>query len=146
MSRKAMVFLAVGVALTLGLFFGFKQSRPVVQLAPEAASITTALPLVEKPQTEVTATTALRQFELVVKGKKLIDGPQVLQVNEGDEVIISITSDIAEELHLHGYNQKVDLEPTRLGTLRFVADRSGRFEYELEKSRVELGVLEVQPK
>ncbi len=86
-----------------------------------------------------------KEFTLKVANKKLVSGPDILTAKVGDTVTIKITSDIEEELHLHGYDKSVDLSPNQEATLSFVADASGRFPYELEKSKTEIGALEVQP-
>lgn len=65
---------------------------------------------------------------------------------EGDNVEIKITVDEDEELHLHGYNKMVDLTSGKAGKLDFVANLTGRFPYELEHSKTEIGALEVSPK
>lgn len=154
MNGKAMLFLVVGVVLTAGLFVFFKREVPAPTVAeapvvPVAAVSLPIQPVLAEPIVTVPPSptvSAAREFQLTVKGKKLIAGPEVLSVTEGDQVVIVITSDVVEELHLHGYDKSLDLKPNVPGRLAFVADRSGRFEYELEKSRVELGALEVQPK
>jgi plastocyanin len=87
-----------------------------------------------------------KTFDLVVKNRKLVSGPSVLSVNQGDMVSIQITVDENEELHLHGYNLHIDLEKGIPGSLSFLASASGRFPYELEHSSTEIGALEVQPK
>jgi hypothetical protein len=137
MSARPLLFAAIGVALLGGLFWLLRPAStpalPVLQSAPVA------------PAQDV-ATRAAPQFELVVRGRKLVSGPAVLRVQQDDPVIIGVTSDEAEELHLHGYDLKLELEPGVRGTLAFKADRSGRFEYELEHSGTELGALEVLPR
>jgi len=90
--------------------------------------------------------TAAKIFDLVIKNKKLVSGPETLTVTEGDQVIINITDDENEELHLHGYDKSVDLEASKSAQLIFSANLTGRFPYELEKSKTEIGALEVQPK
>jgi FtsP/CotA-like multicopper oxidase with cupredoxin domain len=87
-----------------------------------------------------------RSVSLVVRGGALAEGPATLQVTQGDTVAIRIVSDAAEQLHLHGYDLALDLEPGRPASLLFVADRTGRFEYELEHAQREIGVLEVRPR
>jgi len=67
-------------------------------------------------------------------------------VNQGDEITIKITSDEAEEFHVHAYDNSVELEPNKQATLTFTTNLSGRFPFELEKSKTEIGALEVQPK
>lgn len=85
-------------------------------------------------------------FELVVKDKKLVSGPQVISVAQDTPVTLRITVDHHDELHLHGYDLTLKLPTAQAAELSFVADRSGRFEYELHHSHVDLGVLEVQPR
>ena len=87
----------------------------------------------------------IKEFSLNIKRKKLISGSTVLQVTEGDEVVIKITSDQPDELHLHGYDLSVEIEKNKTAQLSFTAKVSGRFTYELEKSGTELGALEVLP-
>lgn len=88
----------------------------------------------------------VKSFELAVKNYKLVSGPEVIQVKEGDDVVIKITSDKADEFHLHGYDKSVDLETSLSSELKFSANLTGRFPYELEKSKQEIGALEVLPK
>jgi plastocyanin len=89
--------------------------------------------------------TTSKEFILKVEDRKLVSGPSTLTVNQGDTVTIKITSDEAEELHLHGYDRSIDLAPGTEGSLTLVADASGHFEFELEHNKIELGALDVQP-
>ena len=84
-------------------------------------------------------------FELQIREKKIVTGTGVLKARVGDTVTITIVSDEADEFHVHGYDRSVDLVPGVPAALSFVADASGRFEFELEKSKTDLGALEVQP-
>jgi hypothetical protein len=86
-----------------------------------------------------------KEFVLQLKDANLVAGPNVLTVQQGDTVTIKITADAEEEFHLHGYDRSVDLVPDQEVSLTFVADLSGRFPYELEKSKIEIGALEVFP-
>lgn len=87
-----------------------------------------------------------KTFDLVIKNKKIISGGETLQATQGDEVTINITSDEPEEFHVHAYDKSVELEADKQATLTFTANISGRFPFELEKSKTEVGALEVQPK
>jgi len=84
-------------------------------------------------------------YDIVVSGGKRISEPAVLKVRQGDEVKFRITSDVADEFHLHGYDLHVQVSPERSAVLQFTAKLSGRFTYELHKSALELGALEVYP-
>ena len=59
-------------------------------------------------------------------------------------VEIAITSDVAEEVHVHGYNIRRAIEAGVTTTMRFPADIPGVFEVELEDSRVPLFELTVE--
>jgi hypothetical protein len=85
------------------------------------------------------------EFELTVAGGKLVSGPAVIQVAQGTEVTLRIRSDRADELHLHGYDLHARIDADEPAELTFTADKSGRFEYELHDSHLELGALEVRP-
>jgi heme/copper-type cytochrome/quinol oxidase subunit 2 len=85
-------------------------------------------------------------FDIVVQQGKRVSGAGVLKVQQGEEVTLHITSDTADEFHLHGYNLLVQLRPHQTATLHFVAKLAGRFTYELHKSDLELGALEVYPR
>ena len=71
---------------------------------------------------------------------------QTYQVAEGASVKLKVTSDIADELHFHGYDLHSDLESGKQGEIDFTADKTGRFEFELEDHKITLGVIEVYPK
>jgi hypothetical protein len=66
------------------------------------------------------------------------------QVALGDQVRIEITSDVADELHMHGYDLELELEPGVPGILEFTADIEGRFELETHETALQLLQLEVQ--
>lgn len=123
MKINNLIILIVGILLLGGLFFISK---------PKQQNINTQVP----PKT----------FDLVVKNKKLVSGPETIKVNQDEQIAIKITSNENDELHLHGYNISVEFEKDTQAELSFTASISGRFVYELEKSKIDLGAVEVQPK
>ena len=60
-------------------------------------------------------------------------------------VVITVTSDVADEVHVHGYDLMADVAPGAPATIRFTADAPGRFEIELENTGVQIAELEVRP-
>jgi len=66
-----------------------------------------------------------------------------VSVAEGAQVHLSVTSDVADEVHLHGYDMMVDLEEGVAGSIDFTANIAGIFEVELEASALHLIDLEV---
>ncbi|MFI0356349.1 hypothetical protein [Actinomadura sp. 9N407] len=65
-----------------------------------------------------------------------------VKVRQGGTVRITVTSDTADELHVHGYDRTLALEPGKKATLGLVADTPGVFEVELHHSGAR--VLELQ--
>ena len=55
-----------------------------------------------------------------------------IDVPVGETVTVTITSDVADEAHLHGYDVRVDVVPGTPATLTFEATIPGIYELELE--------------
>jgi FtsP/CotA-like multicopper oxidase with cupredoxin domain len=83
--------------------------------------------------------------DIVVRRGRRISGPSVIKVKQGDNVTLRITNDAVDELHLHGYNLQVPVMPEKPAVLQFTAKLSGRFTFELHKTELELGAVEVYP-
>ena len=65
-------------------------------------------------------------------------------VNKGDHVVLVVKSDVADEIHLHGYDTKTDVDGRRTARLPFIANIPGRFEVELESRGVQIADLTVE--
>jgi heme/copper-type cytochrome/quinol oxidase subunit 2 len=78
----------------------------------------------------------------------LLDGSKVvkLEFTEGDTVQFRVKSDVAEEVHVHGYNIAKDLEPGQMTTVSFPASITGIFEIEYEHAKQQIAELRVNPK
>jgi hypothetical protein len=68
-----------------------------------------------------------------------------LSFKEGATVTFRVRHDEPEEVHVHGYDIKKDLEPGETATMSFKADITGIFEIELENSAQQLAELRVDP-
>jgi len=64
---------------------------------------------------------------------------------KGDRVVLVVESDVADEVHLHGYDITRDVAADGTVRVRFVADVPGRFEVELEQRGVQIAELTVEP-
>jgi heme/copper-type cytochrome/quinol oxidase subunit 2 len=58
-------------------------------------------------------------------------------------VTVRVTSDVADEIHVHGYDLKQDVEAGSTAEISFTADIPGVFEVELENAGFKLADLEV---
>lgn len=86
-----------------------------------------------------------KTFSIEIKDGAIVSGESTLRVTKGDKVMIHIMSDVSEEFHVHGYDTSVEIESNTMAMISLVANISGRFPFELEQSKTELGALEVNP-
>lgn len=66
-------------------------------------------------------------------------------VEKGDRVVLLVKSDVADEVHLHGYDISRDVAAGGSARIAFEATIPGRFEVELEKRGVQIADLTVEP-
>jgi hypothetical protein len=66
-------------------------------------------------------------------------------VDKGDRVVLVVKSDIADEIHLHGYDISRNVAAGATARITFRATLPGRFEVELENRGVQIADLTVQP-
>ena len=66
-------------------------------------------------------------------------------VTKGDCVVLVVTSDVADEIHLHGYDVSRDVAAGGTVRLPFEARIPGRFEAELEEHGVQIADITVEP-
>ncbi|RSM73952.1 hypothetical protein DL991_30205 [Amycolatopsis sp. WAC 01375] len=78
----------------------------------------------------------------ITAGKRTA-GPAEVSVRTGENVALEVTSDQADELHVHGYDKAAQLAPGVPGTVSFTANIDGIFEVELHKSGAAVTKLRV---
>lgn len=86
---------------------------------------------------------AANVVSVTVDGDTITPEPGKVPIAVGEDVTIKVTSDVAEEVHVHGYDKMMDLEPGVENKVTFTADIPGLFEVELEDSGTLLLELEV---
>ena len=89
------------------------------------------------------ATTAAAPILLAYAGGTVSGGGRTT-VPVGKPVTIRVSSDVADEVHVHGYDLKKDVAPGAPATISFVADIPGIFEVELESRSLKLTDLVVR--
>lgn len=73
-------------------------------------------------------------IDIRIANGRIITGVQNVRVQAGQSVLIRGVSDVADSLHLHGYDKSLDLEPGKVAELTFTADVSGVFEIETHEA------------
>jgi hypothetical protein len=152
---KLLAYCLVALAALFGLFHLFKSS----DIGPGAVAVRApaALASASVPSTAPEGASTLNAgidarkvgdaqvVDLVVVKGRLISGPTIVHSTRDAHIVLHVTSDVAEELHLHGYDLHVKLKPHERATLEFIATKTGRFTYELHHADIELGAIEVYP-
>ena len=150
---RKVALIAAGLGLLVSLYFALRPgddneaastTTAVTTTAPtttEAPPATTEAP----PATTTEAATAPVQVDVVVVGGEPQGGIVRESVDLDSAVVLTVTSDVADEVHLHGYDLMADVAPGAPATIRFTADAPGRFEIELENTGVQIAELEVRP-
>jgi len=90
------------------------------------------------------ATTSGPQTVTVVNGKP-DGGVKILRYKKGDTVDLTVKSDTADEIHIHGYDLHKDVEKGGSVHFSFPATIDGEFEIELEEAKQQLASLRVEP-
>jgi len=83
-------------------------------------------------------------IRIVVKDGDVRGDTGRVDVEQGSRVQIRVTSDVSDEVHLHGYDKSVDVEAGHTARLTFTADLPGVFEVELESRAQRLTQLQVR--
>jgi FtsP/CotA-like multicopper oxidase with cupredoxin domain len=82
-----------------------------------------------------------------MRGRAPVGEPRTLRYERGDTIRLRFTSDVAEEVHIHGFDEYVDVPAGGTPkTARFKADLEGIFEVESHGSGELLAKLEIRPK
>jgi hypothetical protein len=129
------LIVAVALVLAGGLFVLFRSrdedSSATTTTAPTTTANTTTGIIPQPPQPPPAPQP--QQIRIVVRGGKPVGGVKDVTVQKNARAVIVITSDVADELHLHGYNLKRDLTPGKTARLPFRATINGTVEAELEE-------------
>ena len=103
------------------------------------ASETTATETTPKPKPRP------RTPVIRIRDGKPAGGVQRIRVDKGDQVRFAVRSDVADHVHVHGYDIFKDVAPGATVRFGFKADIEGVFEVELEDRGEEILRLTVNP-
>ena len=143
--KAALIAASFGLLISLYLALspddGDEAAPPTTTLATTTEGTTSGEP--PATTTEPPATTAPPgpvRFSIVAGGE-IERG----RVKEGREVVIVVRADVADRVHLHGYDLMIDVAPGKRARIEFTATIPGAFQIELEDRHQLIGVLEVGP-
>jgi plastocyanin len=102
-------------------------------------------------QTEAPAPPQPEATRINVRGGEVAGGPAEINAKNGETVVIVVSADAPDDIHLHGYDIEKKVEPGKPATFRFKANLEGEFEIESHVAEDAgrdplLGTLIVEPK
>jgi hypothetical protein len=154
-SNKLWIYLAVGtgvIVLAIILFVALRpdDSEPAANTtsAPQTTTVQTTTEVTTEQTTTVQTTTTTPADQPVRVNVEFGNGEVVggvvrADIDEGDQVVLTVRADVTDEVHLHGYDLFADVTPNQRARITFRADKVGEFEAELEDLGIPVAVLTV---
>lgn len=98
------------------------------------------------PATEQPGQTAdaVETIEISIVDGRVEPALDRVAVDQGETVRIVVSSDVPDEVHLHGYDLEAAVSPDEDAVIEFVADQTGLFELETHEQGLILLQLQVQ--
>jgi hypothetical protein len=152
MTPQRVTLLVGGIAAAVALFL---LVRPDDEDEPSAVATTvptpteTSVTTTTAPPTTAVTTTApepqLTTVRVTVRGGVPVGGISRVSVDRGERVRIVVRADVADHVHLHGYDIMRDVAPGAPAQLVFTANLTGAFEVELEDRGLQIAEVAVGP-
>jgi hypothetical protein len=143
-----LLIAAGGVAAAVVLFLVFRpgddggDSTPPPPPPSPTASATT--PTATTPPPPPAQPQAAR-ISIVIRGGKPVGGIKRATVKKDERVVLTVRSDVSDEVHVHGYNLMKDVAPGAPAVIAFKATIPGQFEAELEGRGLQIAEISVNP-
>ena len=83
--------------------------------------------------------------QIVIQDGQPAHGVVKLDYKQGEQIRFLVKSDVAEEIHVHGYDVSKPVQAAGHVKFSFPADITGVFEVELENSAVPIAEIQVNP-
>ena len=144
MRRSAAVaVLSVSVLAVAGCA-GKSQPAATAAPSPVVSSPTASAEPSPTAAPSPTAPAVDQTIRITYAGGKVSGVSSLVKVKLHSKVALVVTSDVADEVHFHGYDKSANVAKGGTVTILFTANLPGRFEVELEKLKHRLVVLQIQ--
>jgi hypothetical protein len=143
MKAIAAVLVVAALALPLAGCGGDDEASPTTTTTTTETTDTATETTETTTETTTEPPAGPTTVRVVVEGGVPKGGIVRETVKKGDTVVLVVTSDVADEVHLHGYDLSRDVAAGGTARIRFKATIPGRFEVELEERRVPIAELTV---
>lgn len=147
MRLRSILLLAAAVVVAVGLFVVLRPGDDDESASP---GTTTSPTTTETGSTTVApppppARPGPARVEVTIQGGVPVGGPRRVTVAKGRRVVLVVTSDVADHVHLHGYDIMRDVAPGSPARIAFQASIVGTVEAELEDSGVQIAAVTTKP-
>ncbi|MGC4812787.1 hypothetical protein ACLQ29_19875 [Micromonospora sp. DT228] len=116
-------------------------SAPATSAAPPSAATTAPSPTASPTPSPPAAD---REIVVTIAKRRISPPTGRVTVAKGQLVRITVTSDVSDELHVHGYDLGARLPAGTPGSVEFRADKTGLFEVETHETELVLFQLVVR--
>ena len=149
---RTVALIAGSLGLIVSLYFALSPGGDdsAAPTTTTAAQTTTAATTTEPEVTTTAATTTAPAEPQVARISVSVPGDKAptvkhFTIQQGSQVVFVVKSELADEVHLHGYDLSADVAPGEPATISFKATAPGLFEAELESRSLPIAELEVRP-
>jgi len=146
---RNLLIAAAAIAVAVGLFVVL---RPKDDDEPSASPSTTTAPTTETTPTVTTPVVPqppqpppAARVRVTIRNGLPVGGPARITVSKGRRVVLVVNSDVADEVHLHGYDIMRDVVPGRPATIEFRATIVGTVKAELENRGLQIATITTKP-
>jgi hypothetical protein len=148
-----LLIAAAGVAVAVVLFLVFRPDGeddsanppPPPPNPPTTPTTPTTVATQPPPPPTTPRPPTVVQVPIVIRGGRPVGGIKRVTVAKNRRVVLVVRSDVADHVHLHGYDIMRDVAPGAPGRLAFRATIPGRFEAELEDAGLQIADITVRP-
>ena len=137
--KLVLALLVVAAALALAACGSSDESTTASGGAGTGADSGKSAPEAEKPAEKEDVPT------IVVRDGEPVGGVQELEFSTGEQIRFRVSSDAAEEIHVHGYDIAKDVPAGGTVEFDFPAELEGIYEAELEELGVQIVELRINP-
>jgi len=123
-------------------------TTPSATSATTTSGETTTSTATETETETLPTTTAETPSAILVRIQARGDGSGSIRriaIERGQRVTLVVSADVADHVHVHGYDLMADVAPGAPARISFRASVPGRFEVELENRVIQIAELRVNP-
>jgi hypothetical protein len=141
-SNKARAVIGIGTIAVIVVLFIVLSGGDDKKKSPAPAATTTST---SAGGGHTTTQQRPKPPTIVVEGGKPVGGVKRLEFTKGERARFVVRSDVADEIHVHGYDLKKNVPAGGRVSFSFPANVEGVFEIELEGRKEQIAELRVNP-